>query len=67
MPSEKAEDSEGSTGTVEKLESVARPHNRLFISSISKDEPVVTRAELWSYYCAVLVSSFAVLLADILL
>jgi hypothetical protein len=23
----------------------------LFISSISKDEPLVTRKELWSYYC----------------
>lgn len=23
-----------------------------FVSSISKDEPVVTRRELWSYYCA---------------
>ncbi len=22
-----------------------------FVSSISKDEPVVTRRELWSYYC----------------
>lgn len=24
----------------------------LFVSSISKDEPIVTRQELWSYYCA---------------
>jgi hypothetical protein len=23
-----------------------------FVSSITKDEPVVTRKELWSYYCA---------------
>lgn len=22
-----------------------------FVSSISKDEPIVTRIELWSYYC----------------
>jgi hypothetical protein len=24
---------------------------RLMISSVSKDEPIVTRRELWSYYC----------------
>lgn len=26
--------------------------NQIAIASISKDEPVVTRRELWSYYCA---------------
>ncbi|KAG2748357.1 MFS general substrate transporter [Suillus brevipes Sb2] len=29
--------------------------NQIAIASISKDEPVVTRRELWSYYCAQLV------------
>jgi hypothetical protein len=26
--------------------------NQIAISSISNDEPLVTRRELWSYYCA---------------
>ena len=29
---------------------VSRPGGIHFVSTISKDEPVVTRRELWSYY-----------------
>lgn len=32
----------------------------VFVSSISKDEPIVTRKELWSYYCALFVFSSVV-------
>ena len=32
----------------------SQPHNPLLVSSISQDEPIVTRRELWSYYCACL-------------
>jgi hypothetical protein len=32
-------------------------HNPLFVSSINANEPVVTRRELWSYYCTCFLSS----------
>jgi hypothetical protein len=51
MASEKADDFDDSSGAIQKLDSDAQPPSGLFISSISKDEPVVTRAELWAYYC----------------
>lgn len=42
---EKDSDSIGS------LEGSPQPHGTLdFVSSIRKDEPIVTRRELWSYY-----------------
>ena len=34
--------------TVDRAESGSRPP---LYSSIGKDEPIVTRRELWSYYC----------------
>jgi hypothetical protein len=51
MASEKAKDFDDSTGAVQQLDTNAQPSSGLFISSISKDEPIVTRAELWAYYC----------------
>jgi len=39
-------DAKSSTGSPS--EEKTRP---VFISTVNKDEPVVTRRELWSYYC----------------
>jgi hypothetical protein len=33
-----------------------KAHNPLFVSSINANEPVVTRRELWAYYCTRLLS-----------
>jgi hypothetical protein len=51
---------EPSAGTVESETSHPRNQKKRtfnFVSSISKDEPVVTRRELWSYYSPYLLLS----------
>jgi hypothetical protein len=60
IPSDKGREDLDKHSTVESvsdsgLQSQNELRNRkapVLVSSLSKDEPIVTRKELWSYYCA---------------
>lgn len=43
--------SEGASGSIELISHSMDNNGPMFVSSITKDEPIVTRKELWSYYC----------------
>lgn len=44
------EEIDNCTTSIHELDTAAQSHNGLFISSISKGDPIVNRAELWAYY-----------------
>lgn len=43
--------SERASGSIELISNSMDNNGPMFVSSIMRDEPIVTRKELWSYYC----------------